>query len=160
VDTAYKSTGADFANPTNFSNYIAVGVFPSTVTTTLAASGTPLVSQDTYLYDSFGSCEDYKGTVHPFSFGQVLSSTESDWGSTAPIRSTLHTKLWQSNWKYYTANVIDLPCLETVYSGPYAGVSPADPQPKCTPPTVAATQMAQTSYFYDEKTYTWLLCWA
>ena len=153
VDTAYKSTGADFANPTNFSNYIAVGVFPSTVTTTLAASGSPLVSQDTYLYDSFGSYEDYKGTVHPFSFGQVLSSTESDWGSTAPLRSTFHTKLWQSNWKYYAANLIDLPCLETVYSGSYAGVTAANPQPKCTAPAVAANQMAQTSYSYDETAY-------
>jgi YD repeat-containing protein len=151
VDTTYSNTGTDYANPTNFSNYIALGVFPSTVSTTLATSTSPLVSQDTYLYDKFGSYEDYTGITHGFSFGQVLSSTEYDWGGAAPLRTTLHTKLWQSNLNYYAANLIDLPCLDTVYFGSFAGVSQTNPQPSCTPPTVATNQIAQTQYQYDQQ---------
>ena len=133
VDTAYSNAGTDYANPTNFSNYIAVGVFPQTITTTLASNGSPLVSQDTYKYDSFGSYEDYTGITHHFSFGQVLSSSESDFGSTAPLRTTLHSKLWQSNWNYYAKNLIDLPGQDTVLAGSSNG-----------------TQVAQTTYKYDE----------
>jgi hypothetical protein len=137
VDTTYSNTGTDYANPTNFSNYIAVGVFPKTVTTILPARTSSLVSQDTYQYDSFGSYQDYTGLVHPFSFGQVLSSSESDWGSSAPLRTTLHTKQWQSNWNYYARNLIDLPSQDTVLAGGSTG-----------------TQVAQTSYKYDEGAYT------
>jgi RHS repeat-associated protein len=147
VATKYSSTGSDFANPTNFSNYIAAGVFPSQVTTTLGAQ----VSQDQYIYDSYGSYQDYVGMTHRFSFGQVLSTTESDWGGGAPgaiIRTTLPTRFWQSNWKYYAANLIDLPCLNTVFSGNYAGT-----QPSCTAPAPPGTQVSQTSYVYDESLY-------
>jgi RHS repeat-associated protein len=147
VATKYSSTGTDFANPTNFSNYIAVGVFPTQVTTTLGTQ----VSQDQYLYDSFGSYQDYVGNTHPFSFGQMLSVNESDWGSGSPgavLRTTLHTRLWQSTWKYYAANLIDLPCLDTVFSGSYTGS-----QTSCTAPTPPATQVSQSSYAFDESAY-------
>jgi len=148
VNTAYSYTGTDYANPTNFSNYIAVGVFPKTVTTTLSTNSSALVSTDIYLYDTFGSYEDYIGTTHPFSFGQVLASTESDFGSAAPSRSTLHTKLWQSNWNYYSKNLIDLPCLDTVLSGSIGSTS-SNPQPGCT--ATFSNQIAQTAYKYDER---------
>lgn len=148
VDTTYTNTGVDYANPTNFSNYIAVGVLPQTVTTTLSTNTAPLISQDTYKYDSFGSYQDYVGITHSFSFGQLLSSTESDWGPGTPLRTTLHTKLWQSNWNYYAANLIDLPCLDTIFSGIYNGG-----QPSCTPPTAPSNQVVQTSYSYDQSTY-------
>jgi YD repeat-containing protein len=133
VDTTYSNTGTDYANPTNFSNYIALGVFPSTVTTTLPSNGSPLVSYDVSQYDTFGSYQDYTGITHQFSFGQVRSSTESDFNSATPLRTTLHTKLWQSNWNYYAKNLIDLPSLDTVL-GP-TGIQ------------------AQTSYAYDEPGY-------
>jgi YD repeat-containing protein len=148
VDTAYSNTGTDYANPTNFSNYIALGVFPSTVTTTLSTSTAPLISKETYQYDSFGSYQDATGITHRFSFGQMLSSAETDWGSTAPLRTTLHTKLWQTNWNYYAANLIDLPCLDTVLTGSYTGQTPTNPQPGCS--ATFANQIAQTSYAYDE----------
>lgn len=152
VDTTYSNTGTDYANPTNFSNYIALGVFPQTVTTTLPTINSSLVSQDTYLYDSFGSYEDYTGITHHFSFGQVLASTESDWGSTAPARTTLHTKQWQGtgNWNYYAKNLIDLPCLDTVLAGG-SGPTTSNPQPLCT--ASFANQIAQTSYSYDQGSY-------
>jgi len=147
VVTAYTNTGADFANPTNFSNYIAVGVLPSSVTTTLGAQ----VNQEKYTYDSFGSYQDYIGNTHRFSFGEMLSVTESDWGGGNPgaiIRTALHTKLWQSNWKYYAANLIDLTCVDTIFSGNYLGA-----QPSCTAPAPPGAQVAQTSYTYDESAY-------
>jgi YD repeat-containing protein len=140
VDTTYSNTGTDYANPTNFSNYIAVGVFPQTVTTTLSANPKPVASQDTYQYDSFGSYQDYTGITHPFSFGQVLSSTESDFGSPGALRTTLHTKLWQSNGNYYAKNLIDLPYQDTVSAG--------------------GSQVAQTNYAYDEPAYdSWPTSW-
>jgi len=171
VDTAYSYTGTDYANPTNFSNYIAVGVFPNLVTTTLPADPSPIYSQEQYTYDSFGSYQDYIGETHPFSFGLALSSSESDWSATNPkppspsantpllttqlpaLRTTQHTKQWQSSWNYYAANLIDLPCLDTIFSGSYAGTSPMNPQPTCTASAAAANQMAQTSYVYDQNSY-------
>lgn len=151
VDTAYSYTGTDYANPTNFSNYIAVGVFPNIVTTNLATNAKPIYSQDQSSYDTFGSYQDYIGNTHPFSFGLVTSSSESDWSSAAPgslsvlsynpplistqlpaIRTMQHTKLWQSNWNYYARNLIDLPSSDTVLAGGLGG-----------------TQAAQTSYGYD-----------
>jgi RHS repeat-associated protein len=155
VDTSYSSTGSDYANPTNFSNYIAVGVFPSQVTTTLGgARGVSGVSgQDQYLYDSYGTYQDYLGDTHPFSFGNLLSASESDWGSPGsgnpglPLRTTLHTRLWQANWNYYAANLIDLPCIDTVFSG-----NQSDTQTSCTasgsPPS---NQASQTIYAYDQS---------
>lgn len=149
VDSTYSNTGTDYANPTNFSNYISLGVFPQTVTTILPTSTTaPLSGQDTYQYDTFGIYQDYLGKAHGFSFGQELSSTEADWGSLTPLRTTLHTKLWQSNWKYYAANLIDLPCLDTTLSG-----SATVPQPSCTAPAAPANQIAQTSYSYDQSAF-------
>ena len=159
VDTTYSNTGTDYANPTNFSNYIPVGVFPNLVTTTLTTNSSSLYSQDQYTYDSFGSYEDYTGETHPFSFGLALSSSESDFQNAAPaqpsqlpvtttvipaLRSTLHTKQWQSNYAYYEANLIDLPCLDTVFSS-----TPTGTQKTCTPPTPPSNQVAQTSHTYD-----------
>jgi YD repeat-containing protein len=143
VDTAYSFTGTDYANPTNFSNYISVGVFPNIVTTEVATNTTPLYSQDQSTYDTFGSYQDYLGITHPFSFGLVRSSSESDWSSSAPgtsklipaIRTTLHTKLWQSSGSYYAKNLIDLPNQDTVLAG--------------------GTQAAQTRYGYDASGKTW-----
>jgi YD repeat-containing protein len=155
IDTTYSNTGTDYANPTNFSNYIAVGVFPNTVTTSLYTNASPLISQSTSQYDTFGSYQDYSGITHHFSFGQVLSSTESDFGSTTPLRTTLHTKQWQSNWNYYARNLIDLPCLDTVMGQGYVlPQPPTTPQPSCIPPTAPATQAAQTIYGYDNPSYT------
>ncbi len=167
VDTTYTNTGTDHANPTNFSNYIPVGVLPNLVTTTLTTGTGALYSQDQYSYDEFGSYEDYIGETHPFSFGLTLSSSESDFTSSVPpvpaqlpatttsiaaLRTTLHTKEWQSNYKYYEANLIDLPCLETVFPGNYTGKQPNCAAPDAT--TASATQAAQTSYTYDEPSYT------
>jgi RHS repeat-associated protein len=157
VATLYSFSGTDFANPTNFSNYTAVGVFPSQVTTTLGTGTNAVVSQDVYTYDSsppnsFGTYQDYLGKTHPFSFGEMLSLTESDWGTQGSgnpgsvLRTTLHTKLWQSNWSYYAANLIDLPCLDTVFSGNYTGS-----RPSCTAPAPPAAQVSQTTYAYDQN---------
>jgi RHS repeat-associated protein len=146
VDTIYSTTGTDYANPTNFSNYIAVGVFPQKVFTYLGPSPV-VVSEEVSTYDRLGTYQDYIGDTHPFSFGQVLSLSESDWASGSyggipssdltPLRTTVHTNLWQSNWNYYAANLIDLPSTDTVLSGNQQG-----------------SQVSQTSYTYDESQYT------
>jgi YD repeat-containing protein len=149
VDTTYSYTGTDYANPTNFSNYIALGVFPLTVKTTIPTSGSPLVSYDTYQYDSFGTYQDYLGTPHTFSLGQLLSSTESNYGSTAPLRTTLHTNVWQSNWNYFARNLIDLPCLDTEFSGSYTNA-----QSTCAPQSAPSNQISQTISAYDESSRT------
>jgi RHS repeat-associated protein len=151
VDTTYQYSGVDNANPTNFSNYIAVGVVPTKVTTRLfPTSGNAQVRQDNFTYDSFGSYQDYKGTTYHFSFGQKLSATESDWGSgvapTTPIRTSLFTNLWQSNGAYWAANLIDLPCLSTAFSGTYAGA-----QTGCTAPAPPSNQVSQNSFAYDQS---------
>jgi RHS repeat-associated protein len=152
VATQYTSVGTDHANPTNFSNYIAIGVLPATVTTSLyGASSTSQVQQDTNTYDLFGSYQDYKGTTYNFSMGQKLAETESDFGAGTAgsiLRSSLYTNLWQSNWKYYAANLIDLPCLDTAFTGAYTGT-----QTSCTAPAAPSSQASQTSYFYDESAY-------
>lgn len=160
VTTTYSASGSDYANPTNFSNYISVGVFPQTITTTLGSGSNAVTSQDVDTYDSsppnsFGTYQDYLGNTHPFSFGQLLKLTESDWGSAgsstpgSTLRTTLHTKLWQSNWNYYAANLIDLPCLDTFFSGNYTSS-----QPSCTAPAAPSSQMSQTTYAYDQSQYT------
>ena len=157
VATTYSVSGSDFANPTNFSNYISVGVFPQTVTATLGTGATAVVSQDVDTYDSsppssFGTYQDYLGNTHPFSFGELLKVTESDWGSQGSgspgsvLRTTLHTKLWQSTWSYYAGNLIDLPCLDTVFSGSYTGS-----QPSCAAPAPPSAQVSQTAYAYDQS---------
>jgi RHS repeat-associated protein len=152
VATQYTSTGVDHANPTNFSNYIANNVLPSTLTTTLYDGlGGTQVQQDAYVYDKFGTYQDYKGTTYPFSFGLRLSGTESDFGAGSPgpiLLTSLFTNQWQSNWKYYAANLIDLPCVSTAFSGTYAGS-----QPTCTAPAPPANQAAQTTMLYDESAY-------
>jgi YD repeat-containing protein len=142
VDTTYAYSGADFANPTNFSNYIAVGVFPSKKTTTLWTSSVSTTTEEDTTYDNtsstaYGTYQDYEGLTHPFSFGQLQSSTEFDWGSPtgAKLRSTQHTKQWQSSYKYYAANLIDLPYQDTVFCS------------TCTSPS------SQTTASYDEPSY-------
>jgi RHS repeat-associated protein len=147
VTTTYTSVGVDHANPTNFSNYVAIGVLPQTVTTTLYNGSNGSQSQTaTYTFDKFGTYQDYKGTTYPFSFGQKLIATESDWGAAAPLRTTLLTNLWQSNEKYWSANLVDLPCLDTVLAG-----SATITQTTCTPPATPSNQASQTSYVYDEN---------
>jgi YD repeat-containing protein len=158
VDTAYTSPGIDHANPTNFSNYIAIGVLPQQVVTTIApTSAAPQLREDTYAYDSFGTYQDYKGTTYRFSFGQKQQGTESDWAagsftsfSQLPtltvLRTSLYTNFWQSNGSYYGANLIDLPCLDTMFTGSYGGK-----QTTCTAPAPPGSQASQTSYFYDEN---------
>jgi len=151
VDTTYQYSGVDNANPLNFSNYIAIGVVPTKVITRLyPGSGSAQVRQDTYTYDSFGTYQDYKGTTFPFSFGQKLSEMEWDWGlgsvPTTPVRTTLYTNLWQSNWTYWAANLIDLPCVDTVFSGKYLGT-----QASCVAPAPPSTQASQTTFGYDES---------
>lgn len=152
VDTAYTSAGADHANPTNFSNYIAIGVLPISVTTKLfPATGNPQVRQDTFTHDLFGTYQDYKGSTYRFSMGQRLAQSESDWatGSPGPIlRTSQSTNLWQGNWRYYAANLIDLPCLTTVFTGTQAGT-----QSTCIAGTPQSNQASQTSYAYDESAY-------
>ena len=152
VATQYTSTGIDHANPTNFSNYIATNVLPSYVTTTLYdGAGGMQVQQDSYVYDKFGTYQDYKGTTYPFSFGQKLSLTESDFGAGSPgpiLITSLFTNQWQSYWKYWAANLIDLPCLDTVFTGSYNGG-----QPGCTAPAPPSNQTSQTSFLYDEPAY-------
>jgi len=142
VATQYTSTGIDHANPTNFSNYIATNVLPSYVTTTLYdGAGGMQVQQDSYVYDKFGTYQDYKGTTYPFSFGQKLSLTESDFGAGSPgpiLITSLFTNQWQSYWKYWAANLIDLPCLDTVFTGSYNGG-----QPGCTAPAPPSNQTSK-----------------
>jgi YD repeat-containing protein len=146
VDTTYNSLGTDYANPTNFSNYIALGVLPATKKTTLTGSGGSVASEEDTTYDNtpttaLGTYQDFEGLTHPFSFGLLLSSTEYDWANGtlgAPLRSTQHTRQWQSNWQYYAANLIDLPYQDTVYCF------------GCTTPS------SQTTYVYDESAYSGL----
>jgi RHS repeat-associated protein len=152
VSTLYSSVGTDQANPTNFSNYIAIGVFPQTVTTTLYSGTGSQVRQDAYQYDKFGTYQNYYGATYPFSFGQKQYELEYDWGSNNPsstvLRSTYYTNQWQSNGAYYAANLIDLPCLVTVFSG---SQSETPPQPSCTAPAPPSNQVSQTSYAYDQS---------
>lgn len=156
VQTSFSNTGTDYANPTNFSNYIALGVFPQTVTTTLFGGAGPVASQETYAYDTFGTYQDYIEEVHPFSFGLVQSSSEYDWIAATPsaqppqkalsnpLRTTTHKKLWQSSFKYYEANLIDLPYQDTVLCE-YSSSSSICPS--------VGSQLSQTTYAYDETAY-------
>jgi RHS repeat-associated protein len=154
VATQYTSTGIDHANPTNFSNYIANNVLPSTVTTTLYDGlGGIQVQQDAYGYDKFGTYQDYKCTTYPFSMGQKLVETESDFGAGGPgsiLRTSLFTNQWQSYWTYYAANLVDLPCVTMILTGTYSGT-----QSTCTPPlnSPPSNQAAQTIYYYDFSGY-------
>jgi RHS repeat-associated protein len=146
VSTSYTSVGVDHANPTNFSNYIALGVLPQTVTTTLYKPGGSQSQTNVNTFDTFGTYQDYKGTTYPFTFGEKLKMTESDWGSATPVRTTLLTNQWQSNWGYWAANMMDLPCLTTVLSGQTTSA-----QPSCTAGPPPSSQGAQTSYAYDQS---------
>ena len=150
--TIYSNTGTDSANPTNFSNYSPVGVLPATVTTTLPTPTGSVTSTSTSAYDTFGTYQDYIGKTHPFSFGLLLSSTDADWSTTSSagpvLGTTRHTYLWQDNFAYYKANLIDLLCLETSFAGLSQGA-----QTTCTPPSPLAGQVAQSSYSYDESAY-------
>ena len=153
VSTQYTYTGVDHANPTNFSNYIAIGVLPASVTTTLYyGTSSSQVRQDTYTYDNggkpFGTYQDYKGSTYPFSFGQKTAATESDWGTGTPgsvLRTSYYMNQWQSNWNYYAANLIDLPCLATTFQG-VSSSSPAT----CAVGSAPSSQ-AQTGYAYDQS---------
>jgi YD repeat-containing protein len=167
VQTTYTNTGVDYANPTNFSNYIPTGVFPREVTTTMfqlpsafiwntVPFNTTVSKIDSSTYDQFGTYQDYIGNTHPFSLGQVLASCEANWGGSCDpaaghsqvVKTELHTYLWQSNWSYYQANLIDLPCLDTVIQGFYGGT-----QTSCNTAGALSLQAAQTAYGYDESAY-------
>jgi RHS repeat-associated protein len=154
VATQYTSTGTDHANPTNFSNYIANNVLPAIVTTTLYDGlGGTQVQQDASTYDKFGTYQDYKGTTYPFSFSQKLVETESDYGAAAPgpvLRTSLFTNQWQSYWKYWQANLIDLPCATSVLTGASSAT-----QPSCAVSltSLPSNQAALTLSSYDESAY-------
>ena len=152
ITTFYTSVGTDQANPTNFSNYVAIGVFPQKVITTLYAGTGTQAREDFYKYDTFGTYQNYYGSTYPFSFGQKQYAIAYDWGSGSPsttqLQTTYYTNQWQSNGAYYAANLIDLPCLVTVFSGPQ---SETPPQPSCTAPAPPSNQASQTSYAYDQN---------
>ncbi len=153
VSTRYTNSGIDHANPTNFSNYIAIGVMPVAVTTTeyAGSGGVTQSRQEVSNFDSFGIYQDYKGSAYSFSMGQKLDECETDWqaGTTPPtsaFRSTTYSSSWQSNFKHYQANLIDLPSLDTTFTSGL--IVPA--APKC---TARGSQASQTTYLYDESSY-------
>ena len=47
---------------------------------------------------------------------------------------------------YTSGNLIDLPCLDTVFSGSYTGS-----QPSCAAPAPPSAQVSQTAYAYDQS---------
>ncbi len=153
VSATYTSIGTDQANPLNFTNYIAIGVFPSSETTTLPVGGgtSSQVKQETETYDQFGTYQDFTGTTYGFSFGQKLADTESDFGAGkagAVVRTNQYANQWESTYNIYAKNLVDLPCLETTYSGAQSGTLTS-----CTPVGVTSNQASQTQYFYDEAAY-------
>jgi YD repeat-containing protein len=157
VDTQYTNSGVDHANPTNFSNYIAIGVLPTAVVTTefAGSGGVTQARQDVSNYDTFGTYQDYKGSTFKFSMGQKLADCETDWTagstpSTTAFRSTSHSNVWQSNYKYYQANLIDLPSLDTTFVGGSITAATLSTPATCTPGTSKASQ---TTLSYDESAY-------
>lgn len=154
--TLLKTVATTYYDPS--ANYLPyrsledVGVMPKTRTATWPNGP---VSQESFVYDSSG-----EGTYYDFQYGpsygtfpifysNLLQTTESDYGPSAPgqiLRTTNYSYLWQSNPNYQAANMIELPCLVTVY-----GSGSVPQQPSCTPPSVQANQAAQTIYGYDES---------
>ena len=156
VQTGYSAGGG--SNAENPYYYIdkattTVGSLPVSKTTTWANGQ---VSQETYSYDNAGGLTFYdRNTDQPtpgnffLSYGDILQKTESDYGTNAPgalLTTTNYSYLWQSNSNYITPNILDRPCLVTVY-GP--GAVPS--QTSCTPPAAQPNQAAQTIYAYDEN---------
>ena len=156
VNTVYTNTGVDHANPTNFSNYIAIGVMPVAVTTTeyAGSGGVTQLREDVSNFDVFGTYQDYKGTAYSFSMGQKLAECETDWGSTLPtqaVRSSTYSNSWQSNFKHYQQNLIDLPSLSTTFKGgAITASSSTSVVPACSP---GSTKESQTTFLYDELAY-------
>ncbi len=163
VLTQYTSTGIDHANPTNFSNYIAIGVVPVAVTTVenAGSGGTGQIRQDVSNFDTFGTYQDYKGTAYNFSMGQKLVQCETDWAplasvSTPPvtppptvaIRSSTYSNSWQTNFKHYQANLVDLPSLSATFSG--GSINSIKATPTC---GIGTTTASQTTFLYDESAY-------
>lgn len=155
VDTQYTNAGVDHANPTNFSNYIAIGVMPVSVTTTefAGSGGTNQIRQEVSNFDTFGTYQDYKGSAYSFSMGQKLAECETDWAPSRPTssaRSSVYSNSWQTNFKHYQANLIDLPSAETTYKGGSISTI-SNGTPTCNPGS--APPAAQTTFLYDESTY-------
>lgn len=119
-------------------------VVPQTKKTTLKSIGSSHVKQVSYTYDS-----GVVGNQTQLLYGQVTRQQETDFGNSSPgtvLKQTNSSYLWQSNPSYQTANLINFPCLATIYSG-----STTTSQPNCAVPSVQSNQVAQTQYAYDEN---------
>jgi RHS repeat-associated protein len=122
-----------------------MNVVPVSVTTTDLLSGK--VNQIVKTYDSGVPLSGFPGTNDIY--GSLTSQKEYDFGSGAPgplLRATNNSYLWQSNPSYSSVNILEIPCLVTVY-----GPGSVPTQTSCTPPPVQANQAAQTTYGYDES---------
>jgi len=148
VDTTYYTAGI---NQIAYGPTQQYGVFTKTRTTTWPQGQ---VSQESFVYDSsgegaFGSPLGATAPGYPIFYGEVVQHSETDYGSGGPgsvLRQTLLQYQWQGNGNYQAANLLDLPCVVTVY-----GPGSVPQTTGCTPPAVQANQLAQTIAAYDEN---------
>jgi RHS repeat-associated protein len=120
---------------------------PVNTTTTWPNSQT---TKTTSTYDpGFSYVSDWGSTGNSAIYGKIINNTVYDYPSATSVlraSNTSYQAFGGTNSSYYLANnLLDLPCLVTVY-GP--GSVPA--QPNCTPPTFQSNQVAQMTYGYDE----------
>ena len=135
IDVAYQF-------PTSFpEDYSTIsgwdGALASSITTTLNSSGSSIVSQVQYSYDSYTypwtwctaapqPCSDpsmYETDTITATRGNVTEKREYDWGTPNSgtygplLRRTDSTYLHQSNSNYVTANIVDRLASQIVYDG-------------------------------------------
>jgi len=111
----------------------------SSVTTTFDASVT--------VGDPFNQPTDGTASIP---MGIPVKTVETDFGPGSPgatLRTTTTQYKWQeANGNYLNANLLNLPCVVTVY-----GPGSVPQASGCTPPANQSNQVAQTVYGYDEN---------
>jgi RHS repeat-associated protein len=126
VDTGYLTyTVGDLTTGT------AVTVLPITVKTTLYPGGKVSLIQKTY---DTALTDPTSGNT---SYGVVVTEKEFDWGQGAPgalLRETDTSYAWQSDARYLSANLLELPASVVVRDG-------------------IGNRVAETDYAYDESQY-------
>jgi RHS repeat-associated protein len=124
VETTYSSAAVQ----TDISGSGLSNVAPTSIKTTIYPSGK--VSLVTKTYDTG------LGTNAPI-FGNVVTEKVYDWGQGAPgalLRETDTSYVWQSDARYLTAHLLDLPASVVTKDG-------------------SGNRVAETDYVYDESQY-------
>jgi hypothetical protein len=95
------------------------GMLPISTTTTLPSGQ---VSQVQYTYDAGFTVYDNNGNVWSptIPYGLQTAASYYDYGSGtrgSPLRTDQSTYLWQSNWNYLNANLLNLKSKVATYNG-------------------------------------------